>query len=167
MQLKLIYCGISAQSYPSIDTRRRRSLMPNPDRVTVNCNAEMTQNMVRKSRATTSHHLQTGCHPQATTTGVQNVATQHIRKDSHAQQKSTSARYVTNLGTSPVNVFKRSSTINRNIDSLKHIRYKLMSHTLIPTTTLQKVAQAKTHSVYKLKYKNRTKRPKNLPLLPT
>ena len=98
--------------------------MPNPDRVAVNCNAEMTCNMVRRSRATTSCHLQTGCHPQATTTGVQNVVTQHIRKDSHAQQRNNNARYVTNLGILPANVSKRSSISNRHINNLKHIRYK-------------------------------------------
>ena len=52
----------------------------------------MTCPMVRISKATTSHHLQIGCHPPATTIGVQNVATQHIRKGSHVQQKSTNAR---------------------------------------------------------------------------
>ena len=61
--------------------------MQNPDRVTVNCHAEMTHSKVRRSRATTSHHLQTGCHPQTTPTGVQSVATQPTGKDSHAQQK--------------------------------------------------------------------------------
>ena len=61
--------------------------MPNPDRLTVNCHTEMTHSKVRRSRATTSCHLQTDCHPQATTTGVQSVVTQPTRKDSHAQQK--------------------------------------------------------------------------------
>ena len=61
--------------------------MQNPDRVTVNCYAEMTCIKVRRSRATTSHQLQTGCHPQATTTGVQSVVILPTGKDSHAQQK--------------------------------------------------------------------------------
>ena len=91
--------------------------MPNSIKVTVNHNAEMTCHMVRRSRATTSCKLQTNHHPQATTTSVQNVAIQHIGKDSHAQQKSITASYVTNLGTSPANASKRNNIINRNIDN--------------------------------------------------
>ena len=53
------------------------------------------------------------------------VVTQHIGKDSHAQQRSTNVRYVTNLGILPANVFKRSSTIDRHINNLNHIRYKI------------------------------------------
>ena len=66
---------------------KRKSLMPNSVKVAVNCNTEMKHHTIRRSRATTSCQLQTNHHPQAITTSVQNVATQHIRKDSHAQQK--------------------------------------------------------------------------------
>ena len=38
--------------------------------------------------------------------------------------KSISARYVTNLGTSPANASKRNNIIYRNIDNRRHIRYK-------------------------------------------
>ena len=92
--------------------------------VTVNCYVEMTHIKVRRSRATTSSQLQTGCHPQATTTGVQSVVILPTRKDSHAQQKSISARYVINLGTLQANVFKRNNILNRNTDNLNHIKYK-------------------------------------------
>ena len=124
MQLRLIFCMTPENGVtPTLDTIRK-SLMPSLIEATVNCNAEMTCHMVRRSRATTSHHLQTSCHPQATTISVQSVATQHISKGSHAQQKSTSARYVINLGTLRVNVSKRSNLINRSIDILRHIRYR-------------------------------------------
>ena len=123
MQLKLIFCITRGQSYPNINTIRK-CLMPNSIEAAVNHNAEMTCHMVRRSRATTSCHLQTSHHPQATTISVQSVATQHIRKGSHAQQKSTSARYVTNLATLRVNVSKRNNILNRNIDNRRHIRYK-------------------------------------------
>ena len=93
--------------------------MQNPDRVIVNCYVEMTSIKVRRSRATTSHQLQTGHHPQATTTGIQSVVIPPIGKDLHAQQKSISARYVINLGTLPVNVSKRNNTCKRNSDNLK------------------------------------------------
>ena len=98
--------------------------MPNPDRVTVNHHAEMTCIKVRRSGATTSHQLQIGCHPQATTTGVQSVVIQAIGKDSHAQQKSISARYVINLGPLLANISKRNNTHNRSLDNQKHIKYK-------------------------------------------
>ena len=61
--------------------------MPSSVKVAVNCNAEMKCHTVRRSRATTSCQLQTNHQPLATTTGVQNVVTQHIGKGSHAQQK--------------------------------------------------------------------------------
>ena len=67
------------------------------DRLTVNCHVEMTHSKARRSRATTSCHLQKGHHPQATATGVQSVVIWPTRKDSHAQQKSIHARYVTNM----------------------------------------------------------------------
>ena len=120
---KSIYCITRGQSYLNTDTKRK-SLMQNPDRVTVNCYTEMTCIKVRRSRATTSHLLQTGCHPQASTTGVQSVVILPTGKDSHAQQKSISARYVINLDILPANVFNRNSIHNRNTDNLKHIKYK-------------------------------------------
>ena len=122
-QPKSIYCITRGQSYLNTDTKRK-SLMQNPDRVTVNCYTEMTCIKVRRSRATTSHLLQTGCHPQASTTGVQSVVILPTGKDSHAQQKSISARYVINLDILPANVFNRNSIHNRNTDNLKHIKYK-------------------------------------------
>ena len=122
-QHKIIYYNTKGQSYPNIDTKRK-SLMPNPDRATVNCYAEMTCNIVRRSRATTSCHLQTGCHPQTTTTGVQSVVTLPTKKDSHAQLKASVQGTSQIPGTLLANVFKRNNTITRNIDNLKHIKYK-------------------------------------------
>ena len=123
MQLKLIFCITIGWSYPIINITRK-SLMPNLIKTAINHNAEMTCHMVRRSRATTSCQLQTSHHPQATTTSVQSVVTQHIEKGSHAQQKSTSAGYVINLATLRVNAPKRSHLINRSIDNLRHIRYR-------------------------------------------
>ena len=123
-QLKLIYCNTREWSYPNIGTKKKKNLTPSSVKLAVNCNMEMKCQTVRRSRATTSCQLQTNHHPQATTTGVQNVVTQHIGKGSHAQWKSISARYVTNLGTLLVNVSKRNNIINRTKDSLRHIRYK-------------------------------------------
>ena len=121
MQHKLIFCITRGCSYPNIGTTRK-SLMPSSIEAAPNCNAEMTCHTVRRSKATTSCHLPTSCHPQITTTNVQNVAIQHIGKGSHAQQKSTSAGYVINLGTSRANVSKRSNMIKRCTDKPKHIK---------------------------------------------
>ena len=165
MQCKLIFCITRGESYPNINTIQK-NLMSNSIEPAANCKAEMTCHMFKRSRATTSHHLQTSCHPLPTTTGVQNVVTQHIGKGSHAQQKSNSARYVTNLATLRVNVSKRNNILNRNIDNRRHIRYKSMSHFLIYIITYQTVALRKTHSVCKSKYINNTGRSNNLlPLL--
>ena len=157
MQLKLIFCITRGWSYPNIDITRK-SLTPNSIEAAANCNVEMTCHTVRRLKTTTSHQLQTSCHPQATTISVQSVVTRHIGKGSHAQRKSTSVRYVINLGTLRVNVSKRSSIIKRHIDDLKHTRYRLMGHILTYTTTHQRVAQQRTHSAYKSKYKGKTRR---------
>ena len=157
MQFKLIFCITRGWSYPNIDITRK-SLMPSLIEAAANCSAEMTCHTVRRLNATTSHHLQTSCHPQVTTISVQSVATQHIGMGSHAQQKSTSVRHVINLGTLQVNVSKRSSIIKSHIDDLKHTRYKLMGHTLTYAMTHQRVVQQRTHSAYKSKYKDKTRR---------
>ena len=72
--------------------------MPCSVKVAVNHNVEMKCHMVRRSRATTSCQLQTNHHPLATTTGVQNVVTQHIGKGSHAQQKNCQCKVCHKFG---------------------------------------------------------------------
>ena len=123
MQLRLIFCITREWSYPSITTTRK-NVMPSSITAAANCNAEMTCHMVKRSRATTCRHLQTSHQPQVTTINVQNVATQHIGKGSHAQQKSTSAGYVINLAISQANVFRRSNITTRCTDYPRHIKYK-------------------------------------------
>ena len=122
MQLRLIFCITREWSYPSIATTRE-NLTPSSIVEAANCNAEMTCHTVKRSRATTSHLLRTNCQPLVTTINVQNVATQHIGKGSHAQQKSTSEGYVINLAISQANVFRRNNITTRCTDNPRHIKY--------------------------------------------
>ena len=78
----------------------------------------------QKMKGNHFHQVQTGFHSQTTTTGVQSVVILPTGKDSHAQQKCISARYIINLDILPVNVSKRNNTHNRNSDNPKHIKYK-------------------------------------------
>ena len=123
MQLKLIFCTTRGWSYPNIGTTRE-SLTPNSIEAAANHNTEMTCHTVRRSKATTSHHLQLSCHHQVITINVPDVVTHHIGKGSHAQQKSTSAGFVINLGTSQANVSKRNNILTRCTDNPRHTKYR-------------------------------------------
>ena len=108
MQLRSIFYGIRGWSYPNRGITRK-CFLPNSLKAVPDSNVEMTFHMVKRSRATTSCHLQTGRHPPATAISVQNVVTWLTGKGSHVRQKSTSARYVISLGISPANVSRRNS----------------------------------------------------------
>ena len=98
MQLKLIFCITRGWSYPNIDTTRK-SLMPSSIVAAANRNAEMTCHTGQKIRGNCFlPSLNKLHHPQVTTINVQNVATQHIGKGSHAQQKKHQCRVCHKFG---------------------------------------------------------------------
>ena len=137
MQLKLIFCITRGWSYPNIDTTRK-SLMPSSIAAAANGNAEMTCHTVRRSRATASRHLQTSFHPQVTTINVQNVATQHIEKGSHAQQKSTSAGVCHKFGHLMSQCFQKKQHNHKMYRQPKAHQIQIdESHSYIPDYSLE------------------------------
>ena len=81
--------------------------------------------MVKRSRATTSCHLQTSHHPLATTICVYKMWWHSTSGRVHMPSKKISVQGMSQIwALHAVNVSKRNNILNRNIDNQRHIRYK-------------------------------------------